>query len=275
MRGGRAPARDRFAPMSSLVHVRCNTLWIGPSIGRLERACMRSVLRHGHELTLYCYDEPAGVPEGVELRDAADVLPRDEIVRHHTGSVSLFSNRFRYELQRLGSGVWLDADVYMVASLDDARPHLFGLYETDVVNGAVLRLPADSPLLAELLELVEERRVPSWLPWGERRAARRRLRATGRAGLAEMPWGSAGPHALTALARRHRLLGAAAARAVFYPVHWLHADWLRDPAVRLDDVIRTQTVAVHLWNERIKEFKERPAAPGSFLARLHDEGGAA
>jgi hypothetical protein len=32
------------------------------------------------------------------------------------------------------------------------------------------------------------------------------------------------------------------------------------------------TVTVHLWNERIKHFKEKPAPKGSFLARLQQEG---
>src|SRR5690349_7920416 len=36
----------------------CVTLWIGESLGAVERACLRSVLRQGHSLALYCYDRP-------------------------------------------------------------------------------------------------------------------------------------------------------------------------------------------------------------------------
>ena len=36
---------------------------LGPR--KIERACLRSVLRQGHRLSLYCYEKPAGVPTGV------------------------------------------------------------------------------------------------------------------------------------------------------------------------------------------------------------------
>ena len=35
---------------------------------------MRSVVRQGHSLALYCYSKPAGVPDGLEMRDAAAQL---------------------------------------------------------------------------------------------------------------------------------------------------------------------------------------------------------
>ena len=42
----------------------------------------------------------------MELRDAAEILPESRIIRHKTGSVALFANWFRYELQRRGLGTW-------------------------------------------------------------------------------------------------------------------------------------------------------------------------
>ena len=182
---------------------RCNLLWIGPSLGRVERACLRSVLRQGHPVSLFCYRRPDGVPEGVELRDAAEVLPETAIVRHEGGSVALFANRFRYELQRREMGIWLDADIYLLAPLPCDRPNLFAWQEPDIIATAVLRLPADSPVLPPLLALFEERVIPEWLQPDERLAAWLRRSLTGRTGLSRMPWGSAGPNALTALAIRH------------------------------------------------------------------------
>jgi hypothetical protein len=87
-----------------------------------------------------------------------------------------------------------------------------------------------------------------------------------------MPWGSAGPRALTALAKQHRVAELAEPPEVLYPARWQDADWIRDPAVKLEDVITERTVSIHVWNERIKHFKNEPAAPGSFLARLQAEG---
>ena len=250
----------------------CIVLWIGKALGRVERACLRSVLRQGHPLHLYCYRPPDGVPDGIELRDAAEVLPESAIIRHKSGSVSLFSNRFRYELQRKGLGTWLDCDGYLLQPLDGESPYLFGSFDSDWINGGVLRLPPDSPMLPPLLEIFDERRVPPWLPWRAKPAAYWRLLTSGRVGLSEMPWGVAGPRALTAVAKSKGLMGFALAEDVLYPVRWQDAAWILDPARSLEEVVTPRTVSVHLWNERIKHFKEEPAPPGSFLERLHQEG---
>jgi hypothetical protein len=145
-------------------------------------------------------------------------------------------------------------------------------FESDSINNGILRFPADSPLLPPLVALFEERSVPTWLPLRARAAAWLRLKLTGRSGLSQMPWGSAGPRALTALAKKHNLAHLAEAPEVLYPAPWENAAWISDPAVRLEDVITDRTVSVHLWNERIKHFKDLPARPGSFLARLQAEG---
>lgn len=250
----------------------CNSLWIGPRLGAVERACLRSVLRQGHRLVLWCYDIPAGVPAGVELRDAAAILPREAIVTHKAGSHALFANRFRYELQRRGLGLWVDCDVYLVKPLDGLDGHVFGWAAAGHINNAVLRLPPDSPLLPPLLRLFDEREVPPWLPLRPRIAAWLRLKRSGRSGLSHMPWGSAGPLALTWLAEREGLAGCALPAPVFYPMHWDRARWIVDPAIALEQVVTPQTRAVHLWNELIKGFKDAPAPPGSFLARLQAEG---
>ena len=248
----------------------CVTLWIGPSLSPVERACLRSILRQGHDLALYCYREPTGVPEGVELRDAADILPESEIVRHWSGSVALFANRFRYELQRLALGTWLDCDAYLVRPLDFDRLYLFGEYEARRINNGVLRLPADSPMLPPLLQLFDERTVPPWLPWRNRLAAGWRLRRTGRSGLGRMPWGSAGPKALTYFASEFGLLEEALPPPVLYPLPWQEAQRIaREP---LETLITAETASIHIWNERIKHLKYRSATPGSFLEQLQMEG---
>lgn len=250
----------------------CASLWIGAELGPVERACLRSVLRQGHSVDLYCYREPQGVPKGVRLRDAAEIVPEARIVRHRGGSVALFSNLFRYELLRRGRGTWIDCDMYLVAPLDGEAEDLFGAERLGVLGTGVLRLRPDSPLLPPLIALFDEASVPPWLPWRDRLSACARLRLTGRSGLELMPWGSAGPKALTALASEYGMLDLALPPEVFNPVPWQNAGWIRDPAVALEDVVTERTVAVHLWNERIRPFKVAPAPPRSFLARLQREG---
>ena len=66
--------------------------------------------------------------------------------------------------------------------------------------------------------------------------------------------------------------GLAAPQDVYSPVIWQNADWILDPTLALEDKITSRTVAVHLWNERIRHFKGSTAPAGSFLARLQAEG---
>lgn len=238
----------------------------------MERACLKSVLRQGHELTVYSYGGLEGVPEGVEVRDASEVLPEGRIIRHSSGSPSLFSNWFRYELQRRALGTWIDCDVYLLSPLDGDAPYLFGEEEPGRINTGILRFPPDSPLLPPLLGLFDERSVPPWLPLRSRVAARCRLLSSGRSGLSEMPWGSAGPRALSFLSRKHGLSHWAQPPEAFCPMRWQDALWITDPKVELEEVITPATCAIHLWNERIKDVKDSPSAPGSFLARLQAEG---
>jgi hypothetical protein len=248
----------------------CATLWIGPALGAVERACLRSIVRWGHSLTLYCYREPAGVPEGAELRDAAEILPEDQIIHHWSGSVSLFSNHFRYELQRRGLGTWLDCDAYLLRPLESEHPYLLAEFEPGWVSPGVLRLPPESPMLTPLLALFEQRTVPPWLPWRAKVAAYWRLARTGRSGLSHMPWGSAGPLALTHVARQCGLIGLAHPAAAYHPLPWQQADRIRHEP--LEALIEPDTVSIHVWNERIKHLKDKPANSGSFLAQLQAEG---
>jgi hypothetical protein len=53
---------------------------------------------------------------------------------------------------------------------------------------------------------------------------------------------------------------------------WQRADWIADPAVRLEEVAGDRTVAVHLWNQLIGPLMDMRPRPRSFLARLVSEG---
>lgn len=250
----------------------CLTLWIGDRLGLVERACFRSVLSHGHQLALYCYHPPKGVPEGVELRDAAVILGADRVFRHRRGSIAPFADWFRYELQRRGLGTWVDADIYLLAPLDGERQYLFGEQQPGLINNAILRLPTDSPMITALLRPFERGIAPYWLPPTAYLRAWVRQVVAGRADFARMPWGATGPDALTAVAKRFDLSSEALPAEVFYPVPWQCARWIVDAGIQLTDVISDDTVAIHLWNDCIQTFKDQPAPNGSFLARLQLEG---
>lgn len=251
--------------------LRCVTLWIGDGFGAVERACLRSVLRQGHRPILYCYREPIGIPEGVEIQDASAILPETSIVRHRGGSVAPFSDWFRYELMRRGLGTWIDTDMYLVRPLDGEAKFLFGEERPGIINNAVLRLPADSAALEELLMPFRDI-TPAWLSPKHRVSSHLRKWWKGSLDVGAMPWGTTGPAALTAAVAKFGLSSCALPPPVFYPVPWEQAAWILDPRLRLDQMMTGETVGIHLWNECIKNFKDDPAPIGSFLEELHCEG---
>lgn len=250
----------------------CVTLWIGDALGPVERACLRSVVRQGHNVGLYSYNEPAGVPNEVELRDASAILPHDVLTASWINRADLYSDWFRYELLARGLGTWVDTDVYCVAPLDMTKPYLFGFEEPGVLNNAVFRVPYDSPLLPHFLKPFLERTTPRQMPWYKYFPKRARELITGHVDLTDIPWGTTSPWALTALAREFGLEHLAEPQERFYPVRWQDAAWIRDPKIGLEDVITDDTIAIHLWNRCIGDFKNQPAASGSFLERLQKEG---
>jgi hypothetical protein len=212
-----------------------------------------------------------GIPAGVEVRDASDILSEREVFRTHRGSVAAFSDWFRYELQRAGAGTWVDTDMYLLRRIDELQPYLFGEEASGVLNNAVLRLPASSPMLEPLLSPFAGEK-PYWLVPRRKAISRVRERILGAPSIRSMPWGTTGPAALTAIARDHGFIADAQPQDVFYPMPWTRADWILDPKTKLQDVASDRTVGVHLWNEMIKRFKSKPAPPGSFLAQLQREG---
>jgi hypothetical protein len=253
--------------------LQCVTLWVGEGFGAVERACLRSVVRQDHRLTLYCYREPIGIPEGVELQDASQVLPETAVMRHRRGSVAPFSDWFRYELLKRRLGTWIDADMYLLRPLDEQSEHLFGEERPGVINNAILRLPADSSVLDELLAPFRGT-MPSWLAPRHRLSSLLRKWLTGRIDLGAMPWGTTGPAALTAAAAKFGLSSLALPPTAFYPVPWERAHWIVDPRLDLAEMVTDSTVGIHLWNECIRDIKDRPPPEGSFLHRLWAEGAA-
>jgi hypothetical protein len=250
-----------------------NMRWVDGRLGPVERACMRSVLRHGHRLVLWHYFPLERVPEGAELQDGDAVVSRERLIRHKaTGSWSLFSNLFRYELLRQGLGLWLDCDCYLLKAVTWDGGLLAGFDANGQVASGVLGLAADSPLLDRLIGYFDARDVPPWLPLRYRlRFGIQRL-LHGKFRIEEMPWGNLGPRAVTAMIAQFGLMDQIKPVETFYPWSWQEADLVFEPEEQVTARIAPSTVALHLYNEMIRTRKNALPPRGSFLERLHREG---
>jgi hypothetical protein len=251
--------------------VKLNTLWVGESLGYMERACLASALAVGHQVALYSYNSVGGVPEGVEVLDARTILSESRMLRYRSnGSVALGSNIFRYELLRRGLGCWIDADVYFVRKLEiNDKAYIFGWEDDRFLCSAVLHIPSTSQLLVDLVAFVNaDPVVPPWWPYDEQDRQRLRAQQGCALTLEEMPWATAGPKALTYFAKKNNLLMHAAPPAVFYPVPWTSAYELFSPEANVWSAITPETITVHLWNHIVEKQKRSEPRHSSFVADI-------
>src|ERR1043166_8905976 len=152
------------------------SLWIGPRVSWLEQLCLAAWLAHGHRVVVWTYQPVEGLPRGVAVRDARELLPEEQIVLHReSGSTSMFSNRFRYHLLRRYPVTWADMDVLLLRPLAIEAPYLFGWETADSICGAVLRRPGGPPVL-RALGPSPDARVPVPRGWPLKAGTRQRPR---------------------------------------------------------------------------------------------------
>jgi hypothetical protein len=262
--------REKLVPQPPMT---CTSMWIGGHLGPVSAACLASFVRHGHRVVLYCYDAPKDVPPGVDLADAGTVVEPGRVISHKkTGSHALFSDLFRYELQRQNLGTWIDCDVYCVRRFDTDTDYIFGWQNKAEINGAVLKLPSQSPLVDRLIGLFTQTSpILPWLSEDDQRKLRERKLSGDKFSLSDLPWGSAGPRALTYLVRELGLVRHALPPTVFYPLPAREAPQL----LRADsDIVRfltPATHAIHLWNEALRHHLSK-AQRKSPIHRLQSTG---
>ena len=154
---------------------------------------------------------------------------------------------FATRCRRRDLGAWVDLDLYFIRPIDFEDDYLFGWEHRTSINGAVLRLPANSDMVRELCEIPQV----NWRPpfYGPRKTAIfywRRL-TEGDLRPENYRWGTFGPMFLTYLARKYGVAKRAKKRSVFYPVS--HHNWklLCGPPELVKAELTEETRTVHLW----------------------------
>jgi len=234
-----------------------NTMWIGDRLGPIQAACLRSFMRHGHDVLLHCFERPRDVPTGVKLFDAKLLMNENEIMRHKaTGSVSLVSNVYRYRIMQRGMGPYVDCDVYCVRPFEFSD-YMYGYESVSKINGAVLNIPKKSDLLDHLIEASEDRYfVPPWLtPKKQIRDKILRKVGFGRH-VSNRPWGVLGPNLLTYYISFLGLADKAVSIDYYYPLHCDHVSMLWQKGLGISDVMTRNTFGIHLWNANLERINK-------------------
>src|SRR6202166_4524929 len=160
------------------------------------------------------WHEPLGaLPDGVGNAEAEAILPHafSEKLRPprpdgtwRDWTILQFSDFFRMRLMARSAGLWLDADVLLLKSveIDPAKPY-FARERPRQLGNSVLYLPSGDPIVAAFAALMlQDELTPDWLALRHRLIfALRKLRGRSNR-LSDIRVAIYGPAALTALARR-------------------------------------------------------------------------
>ncbi len=138
-----------------------NGLWIGTKLSNIELLTMMTFMEQGHRFRLWAYEPLETIlPEGVELMDANQIIPAERIFRykhanaygHGKGSVSGFSDIFRYKLLHDQGGWWVDMDVACLKPLDFTEEYVFRNHHSLTMVGNVMKCPKGSKLMWDCYE---------------------------------------------------------------------------------------------------------------------------
>lgn len=239
-----------------------NTVWIGKKLGPVHVACLKSFIRHGHDVVLHTYGKPEDTPDGVRLFDANKLMKEEEIVRHKkTNSLTLASDRYRYRILREGMGLYVDCDVYCVRPFEQSE-YVMGWHSDDTINNAVLNAPFDSPFLKQVLDASED--LYFIAPWFKKRkkAYYRTRKAIGcPIHISKNKWGTIGPSLVTHCALENGLEQHISPIDIFYPLNWAQLDLLYERGLKVSDLTTPRSLGVHLYNSALKIEKAIPDSP--------------
>jgi hypothetical protein len=248
-----ALAGDFGVSQSELAPAEFATFWRGP-LNPIAYSCLASFPRVGARLCVYAYERDLVLPAGVERADAREICPDLSLLdRYRVGgkpSIAMFADMFRYKLIRDTGCCWVDSDIVCLRRPDFSGEAIVYGRQAEargkaLINNAVLKLPVDHPLLADLI-----------------------ARAEAAVGV-DQSWGAIGPFLLTDLAERRGVDHLARGEADFYPID---ADrfWRLLLPASYDAVaaVAKRATFLHLWSAMFERASyDLWAAPpmGSYL----------
>lgn len=204
-------------------------LWIGGELGAMEKLSLQSFLAQGHEYHLYAYEDVGAVPRGVQVKDAATIIPADKVFKI-AGSYAGFSNSFRYKLLAENAGFWADTDVICTrpfefdAELVFASERILNTTQTKIANCVMGAREPGSEVMTRCYE--------------------RALNTD----TSDYRWGMLGPDLVNQVVAELGLQNFILPPEVFCPVDYWNWTWFALPFCPLD-INQGDTRAVHLWHQ--------------------------
>ena len=205
--------------------------WTGP-LTTMERLSMKSFVANGHQFELYVYDEPEGIPAGVVLKDAREIVPESEIATFRCAQQ--LSDFFRISLLLKKGGWFSDLDNVCLRALDFAAPFVFYRdYDETTISFALSKTPADSAIMQHCYDFLVQ------MDPDER---------------SRLAWQEIGSDFTCGAVEYFKMTRFAEAGRTFDPIQWTRIREVIDPAVKWD---LGESYSVHLfhavWNKGPKD----------------------
>lgn len=231
------------------------SLWIGNQLSNLEKLSIKSFIDNGHEYHLYTYGPVSGVPKGTIIKDANEIVTKEEIFTYKNGSYSAFSNYWRFHLLFKKGGWWVDTDLVSVKSIKD-EPY----YNNDFVfvsepdpkgNGDYSVSEATTCMIK-----MKKNSLPAWAAINIQKEHKPKILS------GEMTWGS-GPRTIIEIIKNYQLEKHILPWNYVCSCGWNDAQSLVDTyyAPKSDEVItkveqiHDNMIAIHFWNQMWKYKK--------------------
>ncbi|MEM6408750.1 MAG: hypothetical protein AAF700_10060 [Pseudomonadota bacterium] len=230
-------------------------LWIGGALTYMEQLCAVSFRDAGHHVKMYTYGDVANIPDGIEICDAAEIMPLGTVIAHErTGSPAPQADKWRYALlAKTDDQIWADTDAYCVKRFTTQTGHFHGWESAHHINNGVLGLPSDSETLAQLIAFTsDEYAIPDWFK-PELRAEMERKKAEGNpVHVGAQSWGVWGPQALTHFLHKTGEQKYAMPIEALFPISFKKRRMMLKPNADLSQYITGNTLSIHFWGRRMR-----------------------
>ena len=212
------------------------SLWIGEKLSTMEIMSINSFIKNGNEFHLYVYGNIPNVPKGTIIKDGNEILPANEIFIYNDelsknlmggGSVSAFSNLFRYKLLYEKGNYWSDLDMICLKYFDFNDEFVFSSeYDLDtnviIINAGIIKCPINSDVMKYCYEKTQNTNKDNVI------------------------WGQIGPKLVKEAVLKHNLNNYVKSPLHFCPISY---DQITRIVNDFSFNIPVETYCIHLWNE--------------------------
>jgi hypothetical protein len=217
-------------------NIKINMFWIGEELSNLEILSIKSHLKVGHNVYLWCYETPKNTPKEVVIKNAGEILQKKDIFSYQRGegrgSFSACSNLFRYKLIYEYGGWWSDTDVVALKKFNFDKPYVFASERNRnffcFPTTCVFKCERKSKIMKDCLEIAEKIDKET------------------------LEWSTIGPKLLSKSVFNNWLEDYVLSPDVFCPINWFDVE--NNPLIENAPNFEN-SYAIHMWHEMWRRNK--------------------